>query len=667
MCGIAGIVTTDRLTDGERVAVGWMRDILTHRGPDEAGAYFDAQAGLGHRRLSIVDVSGAGQPVRNETGTIRLLLNGQIYNHAELRRDLAARGHAFATQGDAEVLVHLYEQYGDDFLHRARGMFALAIWDAPRRRLLLARDRLGVKPLYYRVESRRLLFGSELKSLLEAPGIPRELDLCALADYLALGFIPAPRTIFRGIEKLEAGACLVFERGAVRKQRYWSLPAVEWHTGTADSLADELWSRLADAARERLSNEVSFGALFSGGIDSAAVVAAMIDAAGPATSATLPTCTIGSDAAVADERAPARLAAQRLGANYHDCCLTSGDLSQLARLAWHLDEPLADPSALPMFLLARNARMHMKVALTGDGGDEILAGYRRYRFDRYEEQLRRAAPEWMRRALLAPAARIAPDAAWLPRPLRARRLLVNLAGDGAAAHARSVARMEREQVLELLHPDLRRTLGDYDPLEQLRAAYHDATAADPLARCQAVDIRFGLADGILAKADRTSMAHGLEVRSPMLDHRFVEFAAGIPPALRVRGAFGKLLLRQAAARRLGHDLAWQRKRGFGVPLDEWLMPGAHGAKQLAGWLRRNDHGLINRAAIQRLWTDHQSGRRRHGATLWSLAMLSAWSAQFLPAADRGLLPARPRMNDPTPRSAPTSRRIRSPERDEIPI
>lgn len=624
MCGIVGIVASDRLSPAERAAVPVMRDLLTHRGPDDAGRYFDLYAGLGHRRLAVIDAAGGRQPLSNENGRIWLLFNGEIYNHVDLRRSLESRGHRFASRCDAETVVHAYEEFGDDFLTHLRGMFALAVWDTTRRRLLLARDRLGVKPLYFRVEPRRILFASELKAIAAAPGVPRELDPTALADYLCFGFIPSPKTVYRGIEKLEPGECVLFENGRASRRTYWQLSQPAYRTESEESLRDELWHRLSQATADRLVADVPVGIFLSSGIDSAAVVTAAAAQRDAHTPSGLVTCTIGFAHGAHDERLIARRLAKRLETTHHEYESPLHGGSLLPRLACHLDEPLADPSALPLYLLSQSARPHCTVALTGDGGDEILAGYRRYRFDAAEQNVRKIAPAWLRRGLIGPLAGIYPDGPWLPRTLRARRTLTNIASDGATAHARSIARMDAAQARALIHPDRRAAIRDYDPFDHVRHAYRAFASDSHLARCQAVDIRLGLADGILAKADRVSMAHGLELRNPMLDHRFVEFAMSIPPALRIRGGQGKRLLRDALRARLGDD-APTTKRGFSVPLDD-----AFRSDTRAGLDRglRNADGLLDAVALGAINADHAARRRDAGDVLWAAAMLGEWQRQM---------------------------------------
>lgn len=653
MCGITGLVASDLLAPSERAALPAMRDVLTHRGPDDSGRYVDAHAALGHRRLSVLDLSTGRQPISNENGTIWVVFNGEIYNHRRLREELSARAHRFATRSDTEVIVHLYEERGDDFLDALHGMFALALWDAPRQRLLLARDRLGVKPLYYHVDARRIVFGSELKSLLEAPGVPQEIDPVALADYLAFGFVPSPRTILRRICKLRPGQCLIYERGRLRLRTWWDLHHRPWRTDSAETLSEELWATLEAATRDRLVADVPLGVFLSGGVDSACVAAAAADALGPA--GTLTTCTVGFNDCATDERAAAYRLAARLQTRHLEHAVTVRPYELLPRLAWHFDEPFADPSALPFFALCEAVRGDLTVALSGDGGDEALAGYRRYRFDVWEQRIRSLAPGWVRRPLFGTMARLYPDRADLPQPLRARTTLSNLAAGGDSAHARSVARLDAAGVRSLLASDVAALTRGHDPWEHMRGLYRACDADDHLARCQYVDLRFELADGILTKVDRASMAHGLEVRSPFLDHRLIEFAATIPPSLRMRGDHGKRLLREALRRRLGQGPADQHKRGFSVPLDEWFREAAGAARTARGAARMTGGNVAARhraelwervhaaaalpwldgAAVRRLAEEHVSGRRNHGPILWSLVMLHGWATHYSANALRG--------------------------------
>ena len=624
MCGIAGIVGRERIDAEHRAALDVMLDRLAHRGPDDQGAYVTKHVALGHRRLSIIDLETGRQPIANEDGTVRVITNGEIYNFLELRDPLIARGHRFRSTGDSECLVHLYEEYGDRCLDHINGMFAIALWDEPRRRLLLARDRLGVKPLYYCIDGNRLIFASELKAILAAPDLAVELDATALLDYLTYGFIPSPKTIYKNIRKLSPGHMLVFEDGRAAVRPYWDLHHQGRDDGSMDELAAALWDQLMKATRPRLIADVPIGAFLSGGLDSGAVVAAMSRLARNQ----IVTVTCGFDARGFDERESARETAALLETRHHDGLVEPDAGAIVDELAWHFDEPFADPSAIPMYCLSRHARRFVKVALSGDGGDEILAGYRRYRFDRYEDWVRRRLPRGVRRGLFGSLASIYPQRTWMPRSLRGASTLRNLAGDAATAHGLSVATMAPREARALLSPDVAEAVRDYDPLEHARVLYHHCDAPDHLSKCQYVDIRLGLADGILTKVDRASMAHALEVRSPMLDYRFVESAWRIPPRRRIGGRHGKLPLRHAVLREVGPGLANRSKAGFDVPLDDWFKE-ALGDRFQDCLLRAGapSDQWISADAIQRIWTSHASGRERRGATLWKLLMFDAWRRQ----------------------------------------
>jgi asparagine synthase (glutamine-hydrolysing) len=601
-----------------------MTDSLVHRGPDDRGEYHADRAALGHRRLSIIDLSTGRQPLANEDQTVWAVVNGEIYNFLELRDDLLARGHVFRSTSDSECLVHLYEEHGSDCVERMDGMFAFALWDEGRRLLLLGRDRLGVKPLYYRFDGSRLIFGSELKAILAAPDVPREIDPAALLDYLTFSFIPAPKTIFQDIHKLPASTVLTFQDGRVSTRRYWDLHHRGWSAEPPEVLAEQLWWRLRQATRPRLLADVPLGAFLSGGLDSAAVVAAMTQLARN----DIITVTCGFEEREFDERSAALETAILLHSDHHELAARLEASEIVEELARYFDEPFADASAVPTYYLSREARRRVTVALSGDGGDEVLAGYRRYRFDCYEDSLRRWLPGSVRRAL-GPIAAIYPRRPWIPRPLRASATLRNLAVDAATAHGLSIATMDPGEARRLLAPDLARECRDYDPLDQLRELYHRCDARDHLSKCQYVDLRFGLAEGILTKVDRASMAHALEVRSPMLDHRFIEFAWTIPPEERIRGRAGKIPLRLAVEQQLGRGAARRPKHGFEVPLDEWFRGPLRecfrdllaGGTATLPWLAP--------AEIGRAWHEHLAGRGLRGPTLWKLLMLERWRRRYL--------------------------------------
>ncbi|MBN2560230.1 MAG: asparagine synthase (glutamine-hydrolyzing) [Phycisphaerae bacterium] len=683
MCGLTGIVSQEPITETDRRALAPMLDCLVHRGPDDGGQYVAGHAALGHRRLSIIDLETGRQPIANEAETVWAVVNGEIYNFLELRDELIARGHVFRSASDSECLVHLYEEHGRRCLDSMDGMFAFAVWDQRDRMLLLARDRLGVKPLYYHCDGTRLVFGSELKAVLAAPGVRAEIDPTSLIDYLTFSFIPAPKTIFKNIHKLPAGHLLTFRNGRLVVEQYWDLQHNGWTDEPIETISEQIWHRLKQATRPRLIADVPVGAFLSGGLDSSAVVTAMSQLARD----DIVTVTCGFAEQPFDERAHAREVATLLQTQHHEELVRPDAAEIVDTLCWHFDEPFADASAIPTYYLSQQARRHVKVALSGDGGDETMAGYRRYRFDSYEEIFRRIAPRAMRRALLAPLASVYPNRPWMPRALRAAATLRNLAEDAPTAHGLSIATMDPGEARRMLDPDVAGGIDGYDPIDHVRELYHRCDAPDHLSRCQYVDIRLGLADGILTKVDRASMAHGLEVRSPMLDHRFIEYVWSIPPRDRIRGTggirgtAGKLPLRRAVERQLRQEavsrqrsatshapfatryspfairhslfairhslfairhslfairpsrIARRRKSGFDVPLDDWF----------TGPLRDRFHDellcphaalheWISPDAVRRAWDLHASRRRLCGPTLWKLAMFNAWHHRFMSAA-----------------------------------
>jgi len=621
MCGIAGIVSREGITESDRAAVPRLLELLRHRGPDDAGIYCDRHAVVGHRRLSIIDLTTGRQPIGNEDGTIQAVVNGEFYDFSAVRDVLLARGHVFRSTGDSECLVHLYEDHGLEGLSRLSGMFAFALWDAPRRLLWAARDRLGVKPFYYHCGGERLVFGSELKAVAAAPGVPSRPDLTAVADFLTFGFVPSPKSILHGVRKLPPGHMLIWQDGRAAVRPYWDLEYRGWSGEPPEQLAERIWDAVRRGTRSRMVADVPVGGFLSSGVDSASVVAAMTQSAtGPVV-----TVTCGFEERGFDERRAAAATARRLGTLHREEVVTPDAAGLPEELARYFDEPFADASAIPMYYLSRAARRQVTVALSGDGGDEALAGYRRYRFDQIEERVRQVVPDRWRAAMLRPIGRRYPSRPWMPQWLRAGATLRNLATDGASGHGQSIATMSGEEREAMLTAEVRRELGGYDPLEVVRELYRRCDAPDHLSKCQYVDLRLGLADGILTKVDRASMAHALEVRSPMLDYRFVEHAWSIPPEWRMRGRFGKYPLRLAVARHVGEEWAWRRKRGFEVPLDAWfdgplrerfhdtlLRPGAA------------VHDWISADAIRRLWEVHRPRQRRCGPTLWKLVVLDTW-------------------------------------------
>jgi asparagine synthase (glutamine-hydrolysing) len=628
MCGIAGKLTWNPRGLIDPDLLGAMTDAVRHRGPDADGFYFGEGVGLGHRRLSIIDLATGDQPLANEDRTVWTVFNGEIYNFAEVRQELEAHGHRFRTASDTEVLVHGYEQWGIDLVDRLRGMFAFAVWDARERRLILARDRVGVKPLHYALLDDGLVFGSEIKSLLVDPSVPRDWSPEALDAYLALLYVPAPLTIYRAVHKLPPGHVLVAERGQVRVSKYWDLPfATEAGADSEGAWLEALEAQLREAVGMRLISDVPLGAFLSGGIDSSLVVAFMKEAS----DAPVITTSIGFAESAYDELQHAKSVAQHLGVVQHTHVVTPDVEALLPRLAWHFDEPFADSSAVPTYYVSAAAREHVTVALSGDGGDELWAGYARHRVEQAEHRVRRA---------LGPATRVVGQAARaVPLRVRGVRSLRHLAhAPGHALALKHEYGMFDETARQSLYSaGFRASVGGSDPLAAFRARYDACKSADPLDRAMYVDVHTYLHDDILTKVDRMSMAVSLESREPLLDHRLLEFAARVPVSLKLRDGVSKYLLRRVLAARLPAPVLARRKHGFAAPIAEWLRgPLAPMLQDLVRSRRSLERGVFEPAGVVRLLDEHGTGKEDHCHRLWQLLMLELWFRQF---ADQGGWPA----------------------------
>lgn len=623
MCGIAGLVRFDGLHTHEGTLGARMAATLRHRGPDQAGHYHDRWASLGHARLSIIDLAAGSQPMGNEDDTIQVCYNGEIYNHAELAERLRQRGHRLNTRCDTEIIPHLYEEYGEAFAEHLNGMFAIALWDAKRRKLVLIRDRLGIKPLYWSDDGRRVLFGSELKALVAAYHNRPQIDPCALKDYLTFGHVPAPRTIYQGIHKLEPGCLAVCQAGGTAVRRWWDIPFTDdVRPQSEHAWLEEFRGLLEDAIGQRMIADVPLGAFLSGGIDSTTIVAGMRRRHdGPVL-----TQTVGFDERGHDERGPARQVADRLGTRHHEIMVRPDAAWAAQRLANHYDEPFADSSAVPTFYLSQAARQQVTVALAGDGADEMLAGYRRYRFDLLEHSIRNKIPAAMRSALLGTAGGLYPKADWLPRPLRAKATLRNLACDDATGHLRSVSLFGGLLPKMLLRLETAALVDHYDPYARGRSLYHHCPSSDALNRYLYMDMKTLLPDDMLTKVDRASMAVGLEVRVPLLDHRVVACAVRMPSQLKLKGRTGKYILRRLLTNWLGAEIAERPKKGFDVPVDQWFRGPL---REMAGDLLlapgTQCRQWIEPQAIQQAMQLHQNGRRHNGHLLWTLLSLELWA------------------------------------------
>jgi asparagine synthase (glutamine-hydrolysing) len=625
MCGIAGIVGGD--PDRERESIEAMSARLAHRGPDGDGIRVIEGAILATRRLAIIDPAAPAHPLSNTDESLWIAFNGEIYNHAELRGQLEERGHRFRTLTDTEVIVHLYEEFGPECLHRLRGMFAFAIWDRRRRQLFAARDHFGQKPFHYTVQNGRFLFASEIKSLLAHPDVSAEPDLRAVDHYLAQRFVPPPLTMLRGIQKLPAGHHLTWSDGDLKVQRYWTPSFVEAEQRDDEEWIAELETRIDAAVQRHLVSDVPVGALLSGGLDSSAVVASAIRRLDPG----LPTFCVGTEVAAFDERRFARDVAEHCGTDHHDRRVGEETFGNIPALVSCLDEP-SDPIAACQFEAARLASEHVKVVLGGDGGDEIFAGFDRYAAFPLAQRYARL-PAWLRERLVEPLAHTMPGARSYKSLGQRARWLSDLGGHrGGRLYARmtSVFRFGPPEKAWLYGPELREATSQFDAEATIAEAFDNAPAPDTLHRMLYADIVTRLPEHSLMLVDRLSMAHGLEVRSPLLDLDLAEFCARMPSRLKVRGTATKVALRKAFGKRLPEPILRRPKQGFMLPMAYWLRRSS--LKTIADTL---DHGpLIGEGWIEkgvghRLAQEHESGRADHHVRLWMLLNLDAWCRIYL--------------------------------------
>jgi asparagine synthase (glutamine-hydrolysing) len=620
MCGICGAVAGDGERSPDREAVARMSRRLRHRGPDSDGCFERGPVALAARRLSIIDLEHGQQPIANEDGSVVVVQNGEIYNYRELKRELERAGHRFATDCDTEVLVHLYEQHGDSFLERLRGMFAIALWDERRCRLLLARDRFGIKPLYYSYERGGLLFASELKAMLEQPGFSRETDPHALAAYLAFNSIPAPLTIFAAARKLPPGHLLAWEDEAIEVRRFARprpAPAGEVRREPRAALAAELLATLRDSVRAHLVADVPVGVLLSGGVDSGALTAL----AASASSEPLRTFSIGFEESGFDELARARLVAERYRTDHRELIVKPDAAQLLPKLVEAFDEPFGDSSAVPTYLVSELAAGEVKVALSGEGGDELFGGYYTYVADLLAPRLGRLA------ALSAPLVEALPSSgARVGFDYKAKRFA------RAAALADPLERHHAWK--EIFSASTRQSLLDgratgWDPLELYRERYAETAGAEPLARLQDVDLGIYLADDLLVKTDRLSMAHSLELRVPFLDPEVAGLAGALPTALKVRGLAKKRLLREALGPLLPREILHGRKQGFSIPLAAWLRgPLEPFAREVLAPAELRRQGYLDPAVVTALLDRHCRGREDLSRQLWGLMSLTLWADRY---------------------------------------
>lgn len=623
MCGVMGLFPPDRRALPDLPSLRRMAAALRHRGPDGEGFHIEPGMGLAHRRLAIVDLAAGQQPMRSADGQTVLSFNGEIFNHAALRRELEARGHEFRTRSDTEVILHAWRQWGVGCLDRFNGQFAFALWDAGLGRLFLARDRLGEKPLHYAVlPDGTLAFASEIAGLLALPGLSRALDPAALADYLALGYVPDPGCIHAAIRKLEPAHFLILEHGMAsppRPQRYWQAPTRV--AAAPAEPAEELAARLGEAVRLRLMSDVPLGCFLSGGVDSGGI-AALAARLGPA----LESFSIGL-AGSADERPAAAALAGHLGGRHHAAAVLPDPLRDAREVAVIFGEPFGDSSATPTLAVSRLARRHVTVALSGDGGDEVFGGYRRHRWHQMTEAVRRHIPATLRHGVLGALARAYPKMDRAPQWLRAKHTLTELSLDSARGYYTMLCRMDAARRDALLSPALRAGLEGHDPAARFTRLMAECDPEEPLLQAQYTDLHTYLPGDILTKVDRASMAASLEVRPPLLDHTLVAWGMALPAALKLRGTTGKAILRDALAPLLPSEILTRPKQGFAAPMGQALRARMPELRARLRGPALMDSGLLSDAGLVRLMDEHESGRLDHGAALWQLLVLEGFLNQ----------------------------------------
>ena len=624
MCGIAGFVESPTCPapfggDAATTLVHRMCDVIRHRGPDDEGVWVDEGVALGMRRLSIIDLSTGHQPIHNEDRSVWIVFNGEIYNYRELRRELEAAGHRFYTSTDTEVIVHAYEQWGKQAITRLRGMFGLAIWNTRTRALLVARDRIGIKPMHYATVDGRFYFGSELKSLLEAPDLPRDLDPDALDHYLSFLYTPRDRSIFKQVQKLPPGHLLTWNDGRLQVEQYWEIPADETFTGSEADAVDQLRAVLTDAVRSHLISDVPLGAFLSGGIDSSLVVGLMSQVSG----ARVKTFSIGFDEPEFDELDAARRVAQHFGTEHHEFVVKPDGVGILDRMVSHFDEPFADPSAIPTWYVSEMARRHVTVVLSGDGGDELFGGYDRYvphprvaAFDRY-------CPRTLRRVAAVAAAR-------LPYGVRGKNFLRHVGRDDTGRYLDAIRFFGADEKLGLLTPDLLQRIEEPDPEARLARHFARFARLPWPSQMMRFDAETYLPEDVLTKVDRMSMAHSIESRVPLLDNEVIAFASALPDAMKIKGGRRKHVLKEVAATLLPREIIERKKQGFGVPLVTWFRGNLR--ELFADTLLAPaalQRGYFQPAFVSRLVSEHLAGTRDHSWRLWQLVVFERWHREYV--------------------------------------
>ncbi|NOQ64813.1 MAG: amidotransferase 1, exosortase A system-associated [Methyloprofundus sp.] len=624
MCGIVGIFDISAKREINRELLSQMNEAQFHRGPDEGGLYIEAGLGLGHRRLSIIDLSHGQQPMHSQDGNVVLTYNGEVYNFPELRKELEGLGYRFKTHCDTEVIVYAWQAWGEDCVLRLRGMFAFAIWDREKQTLFLARDRLGIKPLYYaQLNNGQFIFASELKALKEHPELPREMDPTAIEDYFGFGYIPDPKTIYKHVYKLEPGFCLNIKRGdlAYQPRQYWDIQFDSSLQASEQELAEELVERVREAVAIRTVADVPLGAFLSGGVDSSAIVAMMAGL----TEEPVNTCSISFGDAKFNESQFAAQVAEQYQTSHRVEQVDPADFSLIGKLAGMYDEPYADSSALPTYRVCEMAKKQATVVLSGDGGDEHLAGYRRYRWQVYEDRMRSMMPDAIRQPLFGFMGSVYPKADWAPKVLRAKSTFESISRDSVEGYFHSVSINSNAVRSNLFSQQLKSNLQGYQAVEVFRRHQKNAPIDDTRSLVQYLDIKTYLPGDILTKVDRASMEHSLEVRVPLLDHELVEWIAKLPPDLKLNGSEGKYIFKKSLEPYLPNDILYRPKMGFSIPLSDWFKgPLKEQVKESLLSEKMVDSGLFDPDYLATIVKQHQSGIRDHATTMWSLMMFHSF-------------------------------------------
>ncbi|MEW5766968.1 MAG: asparagine synthase (glutamine-hydrolyzing) [bacterium] len=641
MCGICGKLNFD----GQPVDESLIRKMcaaLEYRGPDDEGIYLNAEGGiqkaefrlppsefrigLGHRRLSIIDLGAGHQPMANEDGSVWIVYNGEVYNFQSLREDLEKKGHRFRTQSDTEVIIHLYEDYGPDCVKYLRGMFAFAIWDNRRQRLLLARDRLGKKPLIYALTTSSLIFGSEIKTVLQDPYIKREVDLEALHHYLTYGYVPAPLTMFKGIKKLPPASILFWEKGRFKVERYWNLNYLPKLQLREEECVERLLGLLKEATKLRLISDVPLGAFLSGGIDSSAIVGMMAGLSDKP----VKTFSIGFEEASFNELKFARLVSERFGTDHYEFMVKPEALEILPKLIWHYNEPYADSSAIPTYYVSRMTRQHVTVALTGDGGDEAFAGYERYLANRIAQTYEKIPSFIREKVIFSLISQLPESTSRKSFSQRIKRFTAAISEPPQRRYIRWVSIFNNQQKQELYSPEMKEKTAHLDSVNLLLDVYRQANTDNFLDATMFVDVMTYLPDDLLVKVDIASMANSLEARSPFLDHKLVEFAASLPPNLKLKGKTTKYILKNSLKKYLPRNILCRDKMGFGVPIGRWFRQELKDyAYEVLLDDRAKNRGYFDSNSVRRILDEHTSGRIDHRHRIWSLLNLELWHRMFI--------------------------------------